>query len=526
MTSATHIPTMTSTTHNPTKTPTTHIPTKMPTPYTSALFPLETMAVPGGTETILRGGRHLFPLLLQAFAGIRRIGVIGWGPQGRAQAQNLRDSLVGTDIRVAVGLRPGSASAADARAHGFTEEDGTLGDWLAVTAAGDLVILLIADAALAAHHEEIFAALKPGATIGLSHGFLLGHLRETGGEFPAGHGVIAVCPKGMGDSVRRLYEQGAEINGAGINSSFAVHADPDGRAVDRALGWSVALGSPYTFRTTLDSEYLSDIVGERAILLGAVHGIVESLYARFRLAGDDAVTAYERSCENITGPIARTISGEGLRAVRENLAPPGRAVFDRAYAATYGPARDLVAEIYDEVADGTELRSVILAERRLGTRPMTGIGGSPMWAAGDEVRARRAGRAGRVLPVDPFTAGVFAATMTAQIDEFTERGHPWSEIVNESVIEAVDSLLPYMHARDVAYMVDNCSRTARLGARRWGPRFQAAYEQIAFPASRHPADRVLLDAFTAHPVHEALAAAAKLRPTVDISVAQDHPVRR
>lgn len=486
------------------------------TTYTSAVFPLETMDVPGGTETVLRGGRNLFPLLPQAFAGVRRIGVIGWGPQGRAQARNLRDSLAGTDIEVSVGLRPGSASAADARAHGFTEENGTLGDWLAVTAESDLVILLIADAALAAHHQEIFAALKPGATIGLSHGFLLGHLRATGGEFPPGHGVIAVCPKGMGDSVRRLYEQGAEINGAGINSSYAVHADPDGKATDRALGWSVALGSPYTFRTTLESEYHSDIVGERAILLGAVHGIVESLYTHYRLSGDDAVTAYERSCENVTGPIARTISHAGLRAVREELDPAGREVFDRAYSATYGPAREIVAEIYDEVADGTELRSVVLAERRLGAREMSRIGGSPMWAVGAEVRARRGEHD---LPVDPFTAGVFVATMTAQVDEFAERGHPWSEIVNESVIEAVDSLLPYMHARDVAYMVDNCSRTARLGTRRWGPRFQAAYEQIAYPASELPANEALLTAFDTHPMHEALAAAAKLRPSVDISVA-------
>jgi len=486
------------------------------TTYTSGVFALETMDIPGGTETVLRGGRHLFPLLPRAFAGIRRIGVLGWGPQGRAQALNLRDSLAGTGIRVAVGLRPGSRSAADARAHGFTEEDGTLGDWLAVAADSDLVVLLIADAALAAHHREIFAVLKPGAAIGLSHGFLLGHLRETGGEFPAGHPVIAVCPKGMGDSVRRLYQQGADVNGAGINSSFAVHADPDGRAVDLALGWSVALGSPYTFRTTLRSEYLSDIVGERAILLGAVHGIVETLYTRYRLAGDDEVTAYERSCENVTGPIARTISHVGLRAVRDGLSPSDREVFDRAYTATYGPAREIVAEIYDEVADGTELRSVILAERRLGARPMSEIGNSPMWGAGEQVRARRGERE---LPVEPFTAGVFVATMVAQIDEFAERGHPWSEIVNESVIEAVDSLLPYMHARDVAHMVDNCSRTARLGARRWGPRFQAAYEQIAYPAAELPADESLVAAFVSHPAHEALAAAAKLRPSVDISVA-------
>src|SRR5690349_10945545 len=146
---------------------------------------------------------------------------------------------------------------------------------------------------------------------------------------------------------------------------------------------------------------------------------------------------------------------------------------------------------------------------------MSRIGGSPMWAAGEGVRARRAERD---LGVDPFTAGVFVATMMAQIDEFADRGHPWSEIVNESVIEAVDSLLPYMHARDVAYMVDNCSRTARLGARRWGPRFQAAYEQIAYPAAERPADPHLLTAFDTHPAHEALAAAAKLRPSVHIAV--------
>jgi ketol-acid reductoisomerase len=454
-------------------------------------------------------------LLPEAFAGIRRIGVLGWGPQGRAQALNLRDSLAGSQITVAVGLRPGSASAARARADGFTEADGTLGDWLDVAAGSDLVLLLIADAALAAQYRKIFAVLRPGTTIGLSHGFLLGVLDETRDDFPPGIGVIAVCPKGMGDSVRRLYQQGAEINGAGINSSFAVQVDQDGHAVDRALAWSIALGSPYTFQTTLRGEYLSDVVGERAILLGAVHGIVESLFQRYRLAGDDPVTAYERSCENVTGPIARIISRSGLRAVRDDLPADRRPEFDRAYAASYRPARDLIEEIYDEVADGVELRSVVLAGKRVGGSALTNISGSPMWAAGPLVRARRGTRE---LVVDPFTAGVFVASMMAQIDVFADRGHPWSEIVNESVIEAVDSLLPYMHARDVAYMVDNCSLTARLGARRWGPRFQAVLEQIAYPAASGDPDAALLDGFAAHPVHQALAAAAKLRPAVDIAV--------
>ncbi|MEV4260941.1 ketol-acid reductoisomerase [Kribbella sp. NPDC049584] len=479
----------------------------------SLVFRVESMVVPGGTESIVRGGRDLFPLLPEALHGVERIGVLGWGPQGRAQALNLRDSLAGTGITVSVGLRPGSASAEDARAEGFSEDDGTLGDWLEVAASSDLVVLLIADAALAAEHEKIFAVLKPGTTIGLSHGFLLGHLEAIGSAFPEGHPVIAVCPKGMGDSVRRLYRQGETVNGAGINASIAVHADPDGHGWDRALAWSIGLGSPYTFATTLADEYRSDIVGERAILLGAVHGLVEALYRYFRIGGADPVTAYERSTEAITGPIARTISSEGLAAVR--AACGNQDLFDRAYSAAYRPARDLVAEIYDEVADGTELRSVILAEQRLATRPMTEIGGSPMWSHSAEVHARRATADQRI---DPVTAGLFVATMMAQVDEFAARGHAWSEIVNESVIEAVDSLLPYMHARDVAYMVDNCSRTARLGTRRWGPRFQAAYEQIALPRLDHLADPALLEAFEGNPAHDALAAAAKLRPSVDISV--------
>lgn len=73
------------------------------------------------------------------------------------------------------------------------------------------------------NYEKIFSHMKPNSILGLSHGFLLGHLQSMGLDFPKHFSVIAVCPKGMGPSVRRLYVQGKEINGAGINSSFAVH---------------------------------------------------------------------------------------------------------------------------------------------------------------------------------------------------------------------------------------------------------------------------------------------------------------
>src|SRR5919198_6309863 len=153
--------------------------------FTSSVFRTETMTVPGGTETILRGGRDLFPLLPAALDGVRRIGVIGWGPQGSAQAQNLRDSL-GDTVPVTVGLREGSASFEQARAADFSEDDGTLGEMFDVISRSDLVILLISDAAQAELYPRIFETLRPGATLGLSHGFLLGHMANEGASFPDG----------------------------------------------------------------------------------------------------------------------------------------------------------------------------------------------------------------------------------------------------------------------------------------------------------------------------------------------------
>lgn len=485
--------------------------------FSSAIFPVETLELAGRRESFVRGGRHLFPLLPKALAGIRTIGVIGWGSQAPAQAQNLRESLDGSGIRVAVGLREGSASFEAARQAGFTESDGTLGEMFSVMARSELVLLLISDASQAALYPRIFRALKPGATLGLSHGFLLGHLRNMGETFPSGINVIGVCPKGMGPSVRRLYEQGREINGAGINTSFAVQQDLDGRATDIALAWSVGLGAPYTFKTTLRSEYLSDIFGERGILLGAVWGIVESLYRRYAAAGYSEQEAFVHACESLTGPISKTISRFGLLAVYEGLSDAERADFERAYTAAYTATKPIMVEIYDEVESGNELRSVILAGQRLAQYPIPPIDGSRMWKVGQAVRAQR----GRLsAETHAFTAGVFIAAVMAQIDVLMERGHPYSEIANESVIEAVDSLLPYMHARGVAYMVDNCSTTARLGTRKWGPRFDAQLTQIAYPAAdeRGEVDRGLIRAFQSHPIHDVLKTLASMRPAVDIAV--------
>jgi len=490
---------------------------RRPNLFESRVFPVETIELDGVQESFLRGGRNLFKLLPNALVGIRQIGVIGWGSQGPAQAQNLRESLEGAGIRVAVGLREGSESFAEARTAGFSEKDGTLGEMFDVIKGSDLTILLISDAAQAQLYPQVFKALRPGSTLGLSHGFLLGYLETVGERFPGNVNVIAVCPKGMGPSVRRLYEQGREVNGAGINTSFAVEQDLDGRATDVALAWSVALGAPYTFKTTLKSEVVSDLFGERAILLGAVHGIVEALFHRYLEEGASPEDAFNRACESLTGPIRETISRQGLIAVDEALDAEGRRDFRRSYDATYAAFKGVMAELYDEVMSGNEIRSVVMAASRFRDYPMTTVDGSPMWAAGAGVRRKRATLK---TGIDGFTAGTFCGAMMAQVDILVEHGHPYSEIANESIIEAVDSLLPYMHARGVAYMVDNCSTTARLGTRKWGPRFQAMLEQVAFPSlvAKDRTPDAPPENFLTHPVHEVLHQLGEMRPAVDIAV--------
>lgn len=435
----------------------------------------------GGTnEEIVKGGRDLFPLLPKAFEGIKQIGIIGWGSQAPAQGQNLKESLAGTGIKVKVGLRKSSPSWKLAESVGFTEKDDTLGEMFDVIKESDMVILLISDAAQVKLHKEIFAALKPGATLGLSHGFLLGYLESVGQDFPKGINVIAVCPKGMGPSVRRLYEQGKTVNGAGINSSFAVHRDANGKATELALGWGVAIGSPFLFRTTMTEEYKSDIYGERGILLGAVHGIIETLFRRYVAQGMSPEQAFKESAESITGPITEIISKEGILKLYNGLSGADKEVFNKAYSASYKPAREILQEIYDEVASGNEIRSVVMHSDRLGEFPIGKIDGTYTWQVGEKVRAARG--AGKDIPMNPFTAGVYVATMMAQIDVLRKAGHSYTEIVNESVIEAVDSLSPYMHYKGVAFMVDNCSITARLGSRKWAPRFDYILDQLAYTA--------------------------------------------
>jgi ketol-acid reductoisomerase len=249
-----------------------------------------------------------------------------------------------------------------------------------------------------------------------------------------------------------------------------------------------------------------------------VHGIVESLYRRYKSQGMTAEQAFNHSAESVTGPISRTISQGGLLGLYRTLDSAGQAGFAQGYSVAYPVGLELMTEIYDEVSSGNEIRSVVLAGKRLDRFPMGKIDRAEMWQVGQKVRASRVEDE---IPLDPFTAGVFCGVMMAQVDVLLHAGHPFSEVANESVIEATDSLLPYMRARGISSMVDNCSTTARLGARKWAPRFDYLLTQVAYPRAGDQSqaiDNSPAEAFVNHPVHEILRVCAEMRPAVDVFV--------
>ena len=102
----------------------------------------------------------------------------------------------------------------------------------------------------------------------------------------------------------------------------------------------------------------------------------------------------------------------------------------------------------------------------------------------------------------PQTAGMYIGAMIAQVDILLKKGHSYSEIVNESIIEATDSLNPYMNDKGISHMIDNCSTTARLGARKWGPRLEYAFRQnMDFSICNNNLNKEEFDSFLNHKIH-------------------------
>lgn len=208
----------------------------------------------------------------------RRIAILGYGSQGRAHAQNLRDS--GYDV--VAGVRKGGKGWTNARADKIktAEPDEAVAD-------ADLIAFLTPDMAQEAIWNEIVAPrAKKGATLLFAHGFSVHYGRVKPRE---DMDTVLVAPKGPGDLVRREF-----IRGRGVPALFAVQQDATGQARDRAMAYAKGIGgaSGGLIETTFAEETETDLFGEQAVLCGGAKELVMAGYQTLVDAGYQPEVAY------------------------------------------------------------------------------------------------------------------------------------------------------------------------------------------------------------------------------------------
>ncbi len=208
----------------------------------------------------------------------KTIAILGYGSQGHAQAQNLRDS----GLNVIVGQRPGGANYDLAVEHGF--EPMTIED---ATRAGDLVNILLPDEVQAdVFREQIEPNLEPGNLLLCSHGFNI-HFGQV--VPPEGVDAALVAPKGPGHLVRIEYE-----NGGGVPSLIALLPGASDESRQLALAYSKGIGGTRggVIETTFAEETETDLFGEQAVLCGGVSALVSAAFDTLVEAGYQPEMAY------------------------------------------------------------------------------------------------------------------------------------------------------------------------------------------------------------------------------------------
>jgi ketol-acid reductoisomerase len=233
----------------------------------------------------------------------RRVAVIGFGNQGRAQALNLRDS----GIDVVVGLRDGSPSHARAEADGIATASPT-----AAAASADIVMLLAPDEQLAAIYRTIEPHLRQGAGLGFSHGLAI----RFGFITPRSDlDVFMVAPKGPGTALRSLYQAGKGMVALyAVAQDISSHAEPIALAYGRAIG----CGRAGLLRSSFAEECEADLFNEQAVVWGAVPAILIAGFDTLVEAGVSEEVAY-LECVGELKLIAELIEARGIAGMREAI---------------------------------------------------------------------------------------------------------------------------------------------------------------------------------------------------------------
>ncbi|MEK3798066.1 ketol-acid reductoisomerase [Peribacillus sp. FSL H8-0477] len=207
----------------------------------------------------------------------KQVAVIGYGSQGHAHAQNLRDS----GVDVIIGIRKGK-SFDQAKADGFTVY--TVED---AAAQADVIMILLPDETQPkVYEQDIKPGLQAGNALLFAHGFNV-HFSQI--VPPADVDVLLVAPKGPGHLVRRTYEQEA-----GVPALFAIHQDVTGEAKELALAYAKGIGAlrAGVLETTFKEETETDLFGEQAVLCGGVTSLVKAGFETLTEAGYQPEVAY------------------------------------------------------------------------------------------------------------------------------------------------------------------------------------------------------------------------------------------
>ena len=282
------------------------------------------------------------------------IAVIGYGVQGPAQAQNLRDN----GFHVIVGQRENSSSWDKAIEDGWVPNK----DLFSIEEAckkGSFICYLLSDAAQMQLWPTIREYLSPGKTLCFSHGFAVTYSDKTGVIPPPNIDVILVAPKGSGRSVRTLFKQGK-----GINSSYAIHQDASKKAEEKVLAFGIGIGSGYLFQTNFKHEVYSDLCGERGVLMGALAGIIAAQYEVLRENGHSPSEAFNETVEELTQSLVPLIGENGMDWMFSNCSTTAqRGALD--WMPKFKKATlPVFNALYKSVSSGEEARIVISSNGR------------------------------------------------------------------------------------------------------------------------------------------------------------------